>query len=155
MIQENKRAPTGVSEVDIWLTIVRSPLDVTVEERHKSLLDESELARWQRFTVQGARDQFLTAHAFLRIVLSKYATVAPKRWRYDTNNHGWPYIVLPVACRSIRFSLSHTDGLVAVGIRMSHDIGVDVENTSRNLDALKLVQHSFPPLVSNCINIRY
>jgi 4'-phosphopantetheinyl transferase len=140
-----------VAGVDVWLADVDPSLAPDIRERRKNLLDSEELDRWQRLRVQGARDQFLTAHALLRTVLSKYAAVASEDWRFGRNSYGRPFIAEPSPCRSIQFSISHTDGLVAVAVSSQH-LGIDVENVTRMIDPLKLAKSSFSPTETSIIS---
>ncbi|HEX8616442.1 MAG TPA: 4'-phosphopantetheinyl transferase superfamily protein, partial [Thermoanaerobaculia bacterium] len=102
--------------------------------RVRTLLDESELARAARFLFERDRVLFATTHAFLRIVLARHTGGA---LTFVATDHGKPELT----DRRVRFNLSHTRGLVLVGITGSADLGVDVEviderNRERGLHSL-------------------
>ena len=78
----------------------------------------------------------------LRETLSRYAPVAPEDWRFRTGEHGKPEIAQPAQER-LRFNLSHSDRLVACAVTLDHDIGVDIENTARECDALEVGEYVF------------
>lgn len=97
-------------------------------------LDDAERARAARFAFDRDRRTYLAAHALLRYALDQAA--GPRPWRFATGTHGKPR--LDPACDDIRFSLSHTDGLVAVALTHGQEIGVDVEAASRDPDEAAL-----------------
>jgi 4'-phosphopantetheinyl transferase len=136
--------PLAAGAVDVWLTAM-----VAVEERLKAryvpLLDSEEEARWRRFRVEGARNQYLIGRALLRTTLSLYADVPPTTWRFETNRYGCPFVAAPAACRDLRFNLSHTEGLVACAVTRDGDVGIDVESTEREVDPLELAPSVFAP----------
>jgi 4'-phosphopantetheinyl transferase len=136
------RIETGV--VDVRLTAM-ADVGAALKERYAALLDTDEQARWRRFRVDGARDQYLIGRALLRTTLSRHADVAPTAWRFETNAYGCPFVAAPVACRDLRFNLSHTDGLVACAVTRRGEVGIDVENTDREVDPLALAPTVFAP----------
>ncbi|WP_166652412.1 4'-phosphopantetheinyl transferase family protein [Enterovirga rhinocerotis] len=128
------RAGYGLSgnEVDVWLV---DPTGLGEDDlsRCAGLLSPDERARWEAFAAPGAALQFLVARATLRTMLSRYADVHPSDWVFGANAHGRPSILEPVPFRGLRFNLSHTEGLVALALADGREIGVDVENTTRDL----------------------
>jgi 4'-phosphopantetheinyl transferase len=142
-MDQSRSLLTCSPHVDIWVAAVVPFTDAILNKCQLGLLDDEELARWQRFTVPKARDQFLAAHTLLRTVLSRYAAVDPRNWRFATNSYGCPRIAEPAAHRSIRFNMSHTDGLVTVAVALNRDVGIDVENITRTIKPLKLANHFF------------
>lgn len=136
--------PLESGEVDVWLTATAA-VGETLRGRYLQLLDEAEHARWQRFLVPGARDQYLIGRALLRTSLSRYAEVPATAWRFETNDYGCPFVAEPAQHRDLRFNISHTDGLVACAVTCRGDVGVDVENTEREVDPLALAPTVFAP----------
>jgi 4'-phosphopantetheinyl transferase len=88
--------------------------------RMGNILSEEELARANRFHFERDRVLFATAHAFLRTLLPRYTDA---ELTFVETYKGKPELV----DRSVRFNLSHTRGLVLVGITATADLGVDVE----------------------------
>jgi 4'-phosphopantetheinyl transferase len=129
-------------EVEIWLTSMAA-VGEALRQHYTQLLSAPEHARWQRFLVAGARDQYLIGRALLRTTLSRYADVPEEAWVFETNPYGCPFVAEPAAQRDLRFNLSHTDGLVACAVTRQDDIGVDVENTAREVDPLALAPTVF------------
>lgn len=94
-------------------------------------LDEAERARAARFRFDQHRLGYAAAHALKRHALDRF-TGAPRPWRFATGAHGKPRLDPPFD--RVHFNLSHTDGLVAVALSRSGEIGVDVESTAREPD---------------------
>jgi 4'-phosphopantetheinyl transferase len=111
----------------------------------RPLLDEAERARADRFHFAADRDAYATAHALLRVMLSKEAGIAPADWRFRAAHGGKPEIDPALGQPDLRFSLSHTRGMVACAVGRGHDLGVDVEACDPSHPALEVAQRFFAP----------
>lgn len=92
-----------------------------------ALLSASERARLERFAFDEDAWHYLVAHALLRRTLARCAPVAPEAWSFRNSPGGRPEIEAPGLARRLRFSLSHTQGLVACAVCLDHPVGVDAE----------------------------
>jgi 4'-phosphopantetheinyl transferase len=108
----------------------------------EEILDHDEQQRAHLFKFPRDRDLYVSAHSFLRQVLSRYAPVAPGDWRFRLNPHGKPAIADPEHCW-LHFNLSHTHGMVACAVANNRQIGIDVEHGKRRIDVALLCQHVF------------
>ena len=132
--------------VHLWYVHQDALVDRHLLDAYVELLSHDERARWQRLRAAAARHAYLVAHALLRTTLSRYADVAPRRWAFVCNEHGRPEIVASPGAPPLRFSLSHTTGLVACGVALGRAIGVDVEDTRRRGGTVALADRFFSPL---------
>lgn len=114
-------------EFHLFLTDPASVSDADRLHRCRALLSDHERARCDRLNTARHRHHFLVAHALLRTVVARYAGADPSTLRFEVGEHGRPEVVPGSTPRPVRFNLSHTDGLVAVGVTAKHDVGVDVE----------------------------
>ena len=144
---DDRRSFAGESDdpfgVDVWLT----RLDAVGERdrgRFASLLEPAERARFERFQVAGAREEYLVGRALVRSTLSRYAATAPKDWRFVANAYGRPEIVGGNR-QGLVFNLSHTRGLVALAVSRDCDLGVDVESVERTSACRDLAGRYFAP----------
>lgn len=96
-------------------------------------LDADERERASRFMFDQDRLGYAAAHALLRHALDQIAGER-RPWSFAANAYGKPSLDPPFD--SIRFNLSHADGLVAVAISRHGEIGVDVESALREPDEL-------------------
>lgn len=108
-----------------------------------SMLDDAERARAARFAFEEDRQAYVAAHALLRAALSQRAGVAPLDWRFAATQRGKPYLLDPP--RDLRFSMTHTRGMVAVAVTEGFEIGVDVEPANRRAESMKLAERFFAP----------
>jgi 4'-phosphopantetheinyl transferase len=144
-MQADPPLPLAESEVHIWHVWTDRITDPTVLAQYETVLSASERARQQRFMFEKDRHQFLVSHAFQRHVLSRYANVPPEAWEFSIGSHGKPDIAGPTGLPPIRFNLSHTKDLAAVGVTLAREIGVDVEYIQRPNTGIELAERYFAP----------
>ncbi len=108
------------------------------------LLSEEERQRYDSFGHPLPKRLFLTGRALARSALSRQSDTRPEEWVFETGRHGRPRIAAP-GRPTLDFNLAHTNGLVACLITPALACGVDVENTSRTLDPMRMAEHSFAP----------
>jgi 4'-phosphopantetheinyl transferase len=122
--------PSG--QVDLWFTRT-DRVDTSLATQYRSLLTPNELAQHARFCFEKDRHRYLVTRALAREVLSRYAPVDPRDWRFEADRYGKPCIVGPAGFATpIAFNISHTDGLVIVGVTSRRALGVDVECMQRH-----------------------
>lgn len=129
------------NEVHLWQVDVAELANV-LEPARVSLLNDEERARAERYRHVGARQMFLAARWLVRNTLSRYAEVEPADWRFRANAHGRPEIDDP-RFETLRFNLSHSHGVLLLGVSHERDIGVDVERIDASRDLIGLARHSF------------
>lgn len=122
---------TRLSHREILLRIL--PLDgyETVPVHWLELLAEEERTRSQHFTRAGDRLAYAAAHALLRSTLSQILGCSAPGLSIARDAMGKPFLPRPAARGISDFSLSHTDGLVALAISAEGTVGVDVEAMDR------------------------
>ncbi len=108
-----------------------------------ALLDDEERARAVRFHHAVDRLAYAAAHALLRTMLSEMAGGAPQAWRFVRSPTGKPRPDDAGGWPDIRFSLSHSRGMVACVLAAGAELGVDVEPLAPFPDALDLAQAHF------------
>jgi 4'-phosphopantetheinyl transferase len=143
--------------VHIWLIRVlegsaRSPAVL-------SMLSASERRRAKAFREERHADRFCTAHASLRLLLGDYLGRSPIRDEYITrcafcgsSSHGKPR--LPDCSGQLEFSLSTSDGLVALAFQRAGPVGIDIEATRATLDESLLRAILSPSELSELSNLR-
>lgn len=129
-------------EVHVWMTSPDGVRDPDLLQAYSTLLTTEEEARYRRFLFERHRRDFLIARACVRTALSRYEDVAPADWRFKIGEHGRPEISKEFGTE-LRFNLSHTYGLIAIGITKRRDIGVDVEATTRRAETVALAERYF------------
>jgi 4'-phosphopantetheinyl transferase len=131
---------------EIWLTNL-SEVTAELRDYYRELLTSQERERLGRIhTHHGDMpDQYLVSRALCRTVLSHYAEVPSGAWVFDTNSYGKPHVTQPVWARDLKFNISHTDGIVACAVSRNFELGLDIENTQRDLDHWIVARAAFAP----------
>ncbi len=92
------------------------------------LLTAEERRRAEDFALPRLRHEHLCTRIVQRLSLSQVTGADPADWRFVTPRGLRPAIEAPATFRSMRFSLSHTRGLIACAVSAGVDLGVDVEH---------------------------
>jgi len=116
----------------------------TLATRAAGVLSEQEHQRAGRFAFEKDRRSYTLAHWLLRNALSQYLPIKPSEWEFHSSLFGKPQVNGPPDGRGLRFNLSHSRGMVACGVTMGGEVGVDVE-TIRPRDFLNLASRFFAP----------
>lgn len=131
-------------QIDIWLAPVPKVDEPEVLQRCQEILSPTELDACSEFHREEDRRRALIARGLLRESLSRYAPVRPEAWGFVAGAYGKPQIAAPAGLR-LRFNLSHTGSLVACAVTLDHEIGIDLEDTSREIEMIELAQRVFAP----------
>ena len=104
-------------------------------------LSKHERERADAYAHRSDRQRFVLGRAVLRWALSEQlGSYRPADWSIGETRGGKP--TLELCSEAIGFSISHTEGLVAVLLSSNRSCGVDVELLSRQIDVQKLAQRS-------------
>ncbi|MDF1660289.1 MAG: 4'-phosphopantetheinyl transferase superfamily protein [Planctomycetota bacterium] len=129
--------------VHLW--IARTDLELTdsLAKTYLGLMNDEEKERQERFIFPKHRHRFLIAHAFVRVVLSRYFPLSPEDWTFEKNQFGRPDVILPEKAPKLRFNLSHTNGLAVCALTLDKELGVDVEDLERSGATVELARRYF------------
>ncbi len=120
-------------EVHLWFSFHDGRGEAVLNELYLSLLSSSELEQQMRFHFSADRYSYLLTRAMVRTVLSRYAAVLPMEWEFTSNGFGRPELIDPglAEVRGLSFNLSHTQGLIVIGVTRDAEIGVDAEGLDK------------------------
>ncbi|MGH9392364.1 MAG: 4'-phosphopantetheinyl transferase family protein, partial [Vicinamibacteria bacterium] len=133
------------TEAHLWIARPGEIRDPDLVLAYDALLTADERAKVSRYRFEKDRHASLVTRALVRTVLSRYAAVSPGGWRFVANEFGRPEIQEPREERSLRFNLSHTEGLVVCLVSRDREVGVDVEDRTRGGDLLDIADRFFSP----------
>jgi len=123
-----------IDRVVVWVTRTADPSVSQRLPHYYRYLSGDEVARAARFFQPADTMRFVVGRALARTLLSRYAPIAPRDWPLVIDEHGRPELAhRPAHAPDLRFNVSHTDGVVACGVTVGREIGVDVECTDRRL----------------------
>jgi 4'-phosphopantetheinyl transferase len=131
-------------QIHLWMAFFEDIRDEGLLQRYDRLLAPEEREQRRRFHFEIDRHCYLVTRALLRTVLSRYAVVEPHEWAFAANAYGKPEIAnADHHTRHITFNISHTRGLILLGITSDAAIGVDVENSRLREPPLKIANQFF------------
>jgi 4'-phosphopantetheinyl transferase len=134
------------TEVHLWYVEPDTIDDPALLAAYDALLAPSERERNRRFVFARHRHQHLVTRALVRTVLSTYCpSVDPRAWEFVTGPFGRPEIAAPRIQPTLRFNLSHTDGLIVCLVADDREVGVDVEDIRRAGYTVEIADRYFSP----------
>jgi 4'-phosphopantetheinyl transferase len=110
-----------------------------------NLLNQQECEHATRMANDEQRRRFIVRRVWLRVILARYASAAPKTLKFEFNAWGKPHLVQEGAgpADSIEFSTTHRDGLGLIAITRGREVGVDVEPARHDEAAIHSVAREF------------
>jgi 4'-phosphopantetheinyl transferase len=102
-------------------------IDAAILRQLEGTLRDDERARAKRFIVERDRNHFVAARGMLRSLLGRYLECAPESVEFAYGPHGKPVLANSGDPHPLCFNLSHSHGLVLIGVAHKREIGVDVE----------------------------
>lgn len=104
-----------------------------------SNLSFEEQDKFYRYKNISAQYQYLTAHYYLRQILSKKLGEKPNQIKIGTHESGKPFLLTHP---TLKFNISHTKNMVLAAFS-EFQVGVDVEQEERSSDMLQILKHFF------------
>ena len=134
--------PPSLSSRDIH--VWRFPLVNGGEFDHiMPLLADDEVKRTGRFLFDKHREHFAIGRAAARMILSRYADVAPEKVEYSYDNLGKPRFADEKLNAEYRFNFSNSSDLGLLAITPTTEIGIDLERIREMSDMLGLAKRYF------------
>ena len=130
-------------DVHVWHADPALASDAALLRHYEALMSPDERARHARFVFSADQHVYLVARALVRTTLSRYADVEPHAWTFRAGRYGRPEIAGPGGVPPLRFSLSHTAGLVALAVSSPSQVGIDVEGISARASGLDIARRYF------------
>jgi len=138
--------PLTSAVIHVWLTFYEAIKEERLLVAYRDLLNATEKEEESRFYFARDRQCYLVTRALVRTVLSRYAVIDAKDWVFSTNAYGRPHIVNTQATDGcLSFSVSHTQGLIVLGVAKGRSLGVDVENFATPNISIDIASRYFAP----------
>jgi 4'-phosphopantetheinyl transferase len=136
----------AAADIHLWLAFYDEINDTRLHSAYRALLSAGELMQEPRFYFATDRRRYLVTRALVRTVLSRYVPVDPADWVFSTNAYGRPQASNPAATdAALSFNISHSHGLIVLGVTSGRELGVDVENIAARAPSLDIADHYFAP----------
>lgn len=131
----------GSAACHVWFVFQDRVRDAALLDRYRELLTERERSGEFRFHFPEDRHRYLLTRALVRTVLSLYAPISPTEWTFVANAHGRPEIAnKAMSAAGLSFNVSHTRGVVMMGVSRDRAIGVDTENVRQSPASMELAE---------------
>ncbi|MBT0964152.1 4'-phosphopantetheinyl transferase family protein [Denitromonas iodatirespirans] len=117
-----------------WWSIDTSGFDEVCVSMAETLLDHSETNRISRVRRVKDRVEAIMSRALLRLVLSQYGHTTPRKWRFEQDAFGRPFVAYPPSVFVPSFNVSHSRGYIHCLVTRSGAVGVDVEFIDPSFD---------------------
>ena len=131
-------------KIELWTSFLHEIVEDRLLDQYKALLAPEERIQQVRFHFERDQHRYLITRALVRVVLSKYCQIEPKDWVFNKGSHGKPVIGNDHAIATgLFFNISHTNGVVIVGVAREPSLGVDVENLDRRKPSLGIAETFF------------
>ncbi len=89
------------------------------------ILNESEIARANRFHFELHRVRYIISRAVLRYILSFYTAIPAKDIIFKLGHRGKPYLAENAI--DLQFNVSHSEDMVVYALTTQAEIGIDIE----------------------------
>jgi len=133
-------------DIHLWLAQPDEIDDAQLHRAYRELCNEQEQQQESRFHFARDRQRYLVTRALVRTVLSRYEPVAPEAWTFTNNPYGRPQIAnTGLGDAGLTFNVSHTRGLIVLGVTRQRALGVDVENVLEREVSIEIADRFFAP----------
>ena len=109
-----------------------------------AILSPEEQARASRFHFSTDRSRFIAARGTLRTILGLYLDESPGELTICSGPFGKPYL----ARSSLRFNVSHSDGIALIALTDGREVGIDLEHVRPQVDHESIASRFFSPAES-------
>ena len=145
--------PITSDEIHLWFTFYDEIDEERLHSAYRELLNAAEREQEQRFYFAKDRRRYLITRALVRTVLARYVSIHPREWIFSPNAYGRPDIVNAQAKDAgLSFNLSHTHGMIVLGVTRHRALGVDVENVSTREISIEIADRYFAPQEVTVLN---
>jgi 4'-phosphopantetheinyl transferase len=141
--REGTVAELGERNLDIWRIGLERGDDAYRDLL--AVLSDPEGDRAARYRFDIDRRRFVIARASLREILGRYLGVGAAEIGFEYGIHGKPALAKPYSDSGIRFNLSHSADIALCALARGSDVGVDVEQIQRDVNAERIAVQFFSP----------
>ena len=137
-------APAGglaPDAIHVWR--IQTDQSRIVARRLEGYLGVKEARKADAYRREADWRRFVVAHGALREILAWYTSRAPQDVTFRFTTAGKPFLTDRQGGQPLRFSLSHSGEWALVGVSLSVDVGVDIEEIDSAVSAEAVVERFF------------
>lgn len=128
-------------EVHVWRCNLDQPRPTVQSLLHALTADER--TRADRYYFEKDRSHFIVSRGSLRAILSRYLCVQPHQLRFRYSSYGKPALVYEFGEDSIRFNMSHSNGVALFAATRTRELGIDIEWIRPDLAQQEIAERFF------------
>ncbi len=122
--------------IDIKYTYISDNL--VKYDYYRSILDNDEIKKADRFYFQKDRNCYTVARALLKIFLAEYLELNTNNIDFKYNDYGKPFID-----SDLKFNISHSGEIIIFAFTLNNDLGIDIEFMKDNIKYKQLISRYF------------
>jgi 4'-phosphopantetheinyl transferase len=130
---------------DAYVWCVSLEVDKDSLESFQQLLSEDERNKIKRLRFEKARNNFIAARYYLRLIVAPYLNAEPKDLEFKYGPYGKPLLAEKFESTGTCFNMSHSHGLALYAVTSGRAVGVDIEKVRLDLDCIKIAERYFSP----------
>lgn len=138
---QNQKPLLKNGEIHIW----RATLDLPEKtyQRLFSYLSSREKEKGKRLIREILQKRYLSSHAILREILSRYHNVDPSQLEFSFGLHGKPYLNIPYKGKYLQFNMTHSHEKALYAFTLEAEIGIDIEWIQQDIRAMDIAKRFF------------
>lgn len=125
------------NSIDVWKIDLSD--DRFLPDKSAQILSIEETSKSNSFHFSVDRNNFISSHIALRLILSTYLNQKPHLLNFFTNKYGKPFLT----DSTLKFNLSHSGEIALVAICENDEIGIDVELLSDEINYTETARNFF------------
>jgi 4'-phosphopantetheinyl transferase len=137
--EESTRLLTG--EVQVWRLDLACAEGRSWVEAGWELLSSEEAARARRIRIGSSRNEMVAGRAALRCLLSRELERDANEIEFRVGEHGKPEL----SDGELAFNMTHSQGMILIALSRAGDVGIDVEDQARPIEAMDVARTVFHP----------
>jgi 4'-phosphopantetheinyl transferase len=119
--------------------------------KYHSIINKKEKEKINRYIFEKDQHNCLVTRALIRFLLSSCTNLHPEEFKFSENRYGKPDLIPGLLNIPVKFNLSHSGGVTACALTLGSDIGLDIENSQRQID-FKIADRFFSTPEANYLN---
>ncbi len=132
-------------DLNVFLIDIESQV-LKLSELYEFLSPEEKI-KSKSYRQQKDTERYIISKAYLRLLLSKFLNIEPRRIEFDKNENHKPFLQ---NLKDLHFNISHSGNLIAIAF-CEYSVGIDVEKIDLLFNYNDIIDRSFSQLERDSI----
>jgi 4'-phosphopantetheinyl transferase len=131
----------GKDEAHVWrASLNQSAKAIAILE---ALLSQDEGQRADGYYRALDRDRFIVGRGILRMIISAYLALSPRKLRFTYGEYGKPAVSDDQNDRALNFNLSHSAELALYAVTRGRAVGIDIKHIREDFATIEIAERFF------------